>query len=161
MWRSRPDRTRQFDAPNGTTVMGWTLRSEKSWSFSAENPYLGVRGLLPNQRGYHSGHPPNFYLHDVTHRSATRARDRKRLFTSGRDREFYEPRFWRGRNQRDFRLRYSAWDVLQQRGHQAVGQIRRQVEVACRDLLLAVLVDRTDRDLAGGGVDRQIQRMRE
>ena len=110
--RSRPDRAHQLNSPDGATEVKWTFRFYEGWSFPAENPNMGVWGLLPQQRRNQPGRAPNLNLHHVMRGFASGATDQERLLALGSDLQLHQTRLWRGSHHRHLRLRCIRSDVL-------------------------------------------------
>ena len=46
----RPNRTCQFDSPNGAALVQWAFRFEKARGFPTNHPNVDIRGLFPDYR---------------------------------------------------------------------------------------------------------------
>ena len=91
-----PVRTGQFHPPDGATAIQRTLGFGEGRGIAAENPDVGVLGLLADKRRHHSGDASDIDLYDITRSFVGGASCRDRVLAFGRDQEFHEPGFWRG-----------------------------------------------------------------
>ncbi len=74
---SRPDRAHEVSLPQRSSIEHGRLRTHEGQGFSLHDPDVGVRRLLPHERGDRAGNPSNVDFQHVVHRLPWRARDRK------------------------------------------------------------------------------------
>src|SRR5438132_10411284 len=88
--------TCQLYSPDRTARIEWTLCLDEGWGFTAENPYVHVRRLLPHETCQEPGDTSDFHLHDIMHGLMAEASNCKRFLALGEDRKLDEPRLWCG-----------------------------------------------------------------
>ena len=98
--------------------------------------------------------PPICNFNDVVQGFAARSRKGEGIFAWIADREFHQAGLGRRHDHRHFRGRRIGPKILQQRENQAIGQICRQLHTLARRFFFAVVIGVVDRNLSGGGRDR-------
>src|SRR5439155_9763177 len=141
-------RSCQFNSPNGAAGIEWTFQFDESRGIASKNPHVRIRRLFPQERRHQSSHTSDFYLYDVAYRFVFCVATCYRFLAFWKDLEFYDSRLWRGRHNRHCGLRHIWLDVLHEGKQQSIRDIGRQVTSLLQDLLSAVLILISDRDLA-------------
>src|SRR5580698_9103514 len=116
-----------------------------------------VRRLLPHQRGYYTFDASDLDLDDIPCGLMAGTAGHEPILTFGRNRKSYQYGFGRG-DYHGCGGRLCAWRKIRKKhGHYAICQVWRKLQAVGRYFFFTVIIGRTDRDHAGGTVERDIQ----
>src|SRR5437588_4079954 len=141
-------RSCQFNSPHGTAGVERTFQFDESGGIASKNPHVRVWRLFPQEPCHQSSYTSDFYLHDVAYRFVFGVATCYRFLAFWKDLKFYHSRFWSGRHHGNRGLWHIWLNVLHQGEQQSIRDVGRQVTPLPQDLLAAVLILISDRDLA-------------
>src|SRR5438874_12139238 len=78
--------TCQLYSPDRAAHIEWALCLDEGRGLAAEDPYVGVRRLLPHQTGEEAGDASDCHFHNIVHSLMTDASNRDRFLTVREDR---------------------------------------------------------------------------
>src|SRR5437660_2640805 len=141
-------RSCQFNPPNRTALVDWTLEFNKGRSIASENPYVGVGRLFPQERRNQARHTSDFYFDDVAYCFVFGVTTGDRFLAFWEDLKLYQPRLWSGRQHGNRGLWHIWLNVLHQGEQQSIRDVGRQIAPFVQNLIVASRILVAHRDLS-------------